>query len=74
MLLRLSSICPSQSNISISSAPNQFVEDEINGMSSSLVQQKKDLEAEKAKNALERKINLRPSKEALAQKNILKGK
>ncbi len=49
-----------------------FVEDEISGVSSNLIQQKKELETEKARNSLARKITLRSTKEALAQKNILK--
>ena len=37
-----------------------------------MIQQKKELEIEKAKNVLSRRISLRPTKENLEQKNILK--
>jgi hypothetical protein len=38
-----------------------------------LIQQKKELEEEKKKDQLSKKLNLRPSKDELQQKNILKG-
>jgi hypothetical protein len=46
--------------------------DEANGVSSVIVQHKKELEEEKKKDILSRKLSLRPSQKELSQKNILK--
>lgn len=48
-------------------------EDEASGTSSALIQQKKDLEEEKKKDQLSRKLSLRPTPTDLKAKNILKG-
>ncbi|KAJ3335638.1 DnaJ sub C member 27 [Kappamyces sp. JEL0680] len=48
------------------------VEDEAAGVSASIIAQKKELEEEKKKDSLARKLSLRPSKGDLKQKNILK--
>jgi hypothetical protein len=49
-------------------------EDEAKGVASSIIQQKKELEEEKRKDLLTKRINLRPTPEDLLQKNILRSK
>jgi phosphatase and actin regulator 4 len=50
-----------------------ILEDEASGTSSAIIQQKKDLEEEKKKDQLSRKLSLRPTPNDLKAKNILKG-
>ncbi|KAI8899532.1 hypothetical protein BC833DRAFT_360942 [Globomyces pollinis-pini] len=51
-----------------------ILRDEVNsGISNAIVQQKMALEEEKKKDTLARKISLRPSKDDLKNRNILKG-
>jgi hypothetical protein len=48
-------------------------EDEANRIAPKIIEQKKELEEEKKKDTLSRKLSLRPTKGDLKQKNILRG-